>query len=361
MLFKVNGNSRFDSDKARWLAVKRKDPTADGCFVYAVSTTGVYCRPNCAAKLAKRAHVLFFQSAKDAEHAGFRACKRCRPNSQSPRQQEAARMAKACEILERQDEEISISRLAVQTGMALPQFSHRFKAVIGVSPKQYATSQRAKRIRARLRQSSTITHAIYEAGYNSSARFYDTSQTFLGMKPSTYKRGGAGELIRYSVSKCPLGYLLVAATDKGVCSIILGDVPEPMVQDLQSQFPKANLERGGKVFSEWIKQVVRFINEPAKGLGLPLDVRGTAFQQRVWTALSKIPIGTTKSYTQIASEIGAPKSIRAVARAIASNRLALAIPCHRVIRASGDLCGFRWGVKRKQKLLESEKVKIPKT
>jgi AraC family transcriptional regulator of adaptative response/methylated-DNA-[protein]-cysteine methyltransferase len=269
-------------------------------------------------------------------------------------------MAQSCKILETSVEDFPISALAAKAGMSLPQFSRRFKAMIGLSPKEYATAERRKRVRSHLRRNTNVTNAIYDSGFNSNGRFYDTSTQLLGMKPLAYKNEGTGEQIRYAVARCPLGYLLVAATSKGVCSIILGDKPEPMVADLQSQFPKARLAPGGKAFADWIRQVLRFIKEPVSGLKLPLDIRGTAFQQRVWKALSNIPVGTTKTYSQIASEIHAPKSARAVAGAIASNKLAMAIPCHRVIRSSGELCGFRWGVKRKQKLLELEKVKIAK-
>ena len=328
----------FDSDAQRWDAVRHRDPRADGAFFYSVRTTGVYCRPTCAARLARRENVAFHATCADAERAGFRPCKRCRPNEAPLAQRQADAVANA----------VGISRYHL----------HRvFKAITGVTPKAYADAHRANRVRAELPKRATVTDAIYEAGFNSNGRFYERSAQTLGMQPRDYRAGGSGASIRFAVGQCSLGSILVAATERGVCAITLGDDPDALLRDLQDRFPSARLTGGDAPFERWVAKVVGFVEAPRLGLDLPLDVRGTAFQQRVWRALREIPAGSTASYAEIATKLGEPKAVRAVAQACAANALAVAIPCHRVVRKDGALSGYRWGVERKRELLKRELAK----
>jgi AraC family transcriptional regulator, regulatory protein of adaptative response / methylated-DNA-[protein]-cysteine methyltransferase len=346
----------FSSDEARWEAVVRRDRAADGAFYYAVQTTGVYCRPSCAARLARRAHVRFHTTCAEAEQAGFRPCKRCRPNEPGLAEQHAAAVAKACRLIEAAADMPNLDALAEAAGMSRFHFHRTFKTITGVTPKAYAAAHRAQRVRDELSRSDTVTEAIYGAGFNSNGRFYATSSEVLGMTPTDFRSGGHGTSMRFAVGECSLGSILVAATDKGVCAILLGDDPDALVRDLQDRFPKARLIGGDADFEQLVAKVVGFIEAPALGLDLPLDVRGTAFQQRVWQALRAIPSGATASYTEIAERIGAPQAVRAVAQACASNALAIAIPCHRVVRKDGALAGYHWGIERKRALLEREAV-----
>jgi len=344
----------FSIDDERWDAVVRRDASADGVFYYSVRTTGVYCRPSCAARLARRENVRFHLTCDDAEQAGFRACKRCRPNAPALAEQWAAAVAKACRLIETSDESLNLEALADAAGMSRFHFHRVFKSITGVTPKAYAAAHRAQKIRDQLVQRGTVTEAIYGAGFNSNGRFYATSAQVLGMSPTRFRSGGEGEAIRFAVGECSLGSILVAATDKGVCGILLDDDPEALVRDLQDRFPRAELIGGDQRFEELVAKVVGLVEAPALGLDLPLDVRGTAFQQRVWQALREIPAGSTVSYAEIAARIGSPKAVRAVAQACASNAIAVAIPCHRVVRNDGALSGYRWGVERKRVLLERE-------
>jgi AraC family transcriptional regulator, regulatory protein of adaptative response / methylated-DNA-[protein]-cysteine methyltransferase len=344
----------FSTDEERWDAVVRRDPSADGVFYYSVRTTGVYCRPSCAARLARRENVRFHLDCQDAEQAGFRACKRCRPNAPALAEQWAAAVAKACRLIETSDESLNLEALADAAGMSRFHFHRVFKSITGVTPKAYAAAHRAQKIRDQLVQRGTVTEAIYGAGFNSNGRFYATSAQVLGMSPTRFRSGGEGEAIRFAVGECSLGSILVAATDKGVCAILLDDDPEALVRDLQDRFPRAELIGGDQRFEELVAKVVGLVEAPALGLDLPLDVRGTAFQQRVWQALREIPAGSTVSYAEIAARIGSPKAVRAVAQACASNAIAVAIPCHRVVRNDGALSGYQWGVERKRVLLERE-------
>jgi len=346
----------FANDEARWEAVVRRDRTADGAFYYSVRTTGVYCRPSCAARLARREHVRFHATCEEAEQAGFRPCKRCRPHEPALAAQHAAAMAKACRLIEATEDMPNLDALAEAAGMSRFHFHRIFKTITGVTPKAYAAAHRAQRVRDALSRSDTVTEAIYSAGFNSNARFYATSSEVLGMTPTNFRSGGHGASIRFAVGECSLGSILVAATDRGVCAIMLGDDPDALVRDLQDRFPKARLIGGDTDFEQLVAKVVGFVEAPALGLDLPLDVQGTAFQQRVWQALRAIPSGATASYTEIAERIGAPQAVRAVAQACASNALAVAIPCHRVVRRDGALAGYRWGVERKRALLEREAV-----
>jgi len=345
---------KFASDHERWNAVIRRDPNADGVFYYSVKTTGVYCRPSCMARRAHRENVQFHNSWEAAERAGFRACKRCQPNGPTSFQQYAAKVAAACRIIEAAEELPSLDALARAAAMGRFHFHRVFTKITGLTPKAYATAQRAERMRKTLPNRDTVTEAIYEAGFNSNSRFYAASLQMLGMTPKNFRRGGSGEVIRFAVGECSLGSILVAASVKGVCAISLGDDPNQLACDLQDRFSKARLIGGDKEFERMVAQVVSFVEAPKVGLDLPLDVRGTVFQRRVWKALCEIPSGTTATYTKIANRIGLPKAVRAVAGACAANAIAVAIPCHRVRRTDGRLSGYRWGVERKQALLERE-------
>lgn len=349
-----NNPPTFSSDEDRWAAVLRRDRNADGVFYYSVQTTGVYCRPACAARLARRENVRFHATCKEAERAGFRPCKRCRPNEPALAEQRAAAVAKACHLIETAADLPNLDALAEAAGMSRFHFHRVFKTITGVTPKAYAAAHRAQRVRDELSRSETVTDAIYDAGFNSSGRFYETSSQVLGMTPTNFRSGGTGTSIRFAVGECSLGSILVAATEKGICSILLGDDPDALARDLQDRFPEAQLIGGDAEFEQWVASVVGFVERPALGLDLPLDIQGTAFQQRVWQALREIPAGSTASYATIAERIGSPKAVRAVAQACASNAIAVAIPCHRVVRNNGVLSGYRWGVERKRALLDRE-------
>lgn len=336
----------------RWAAVLARDPKAE--FYYAVKTTGVYCRPSCSARLARPENVRFFLNCEDAEKAGFRPCKRCKPDQVSLAHRNAEKISSICRLLEDEAATPSLPSLAEAAGMSAWHFHRVFKAVTGLTPKAYASAHRAKLIRKSLNGGGTVTDAIYEAGYNSSSRFYEVSNEMLGMTPSAYRAGGARTDIRFAVGECSLGSILVAQSDRGICAILLGTDPDSLVRQLEDQFPKANLIGADAEFEGLVARVVGFVEQPSLGLELPLDVRGTAFQQRVWQALRAIPAGTTVSYTDLARRIGAPTAARAVAQACGANTLAVAIPCHRVVRSDGALSGYRWGVERKRALLERE-------
>jgi AraC family transcriptional regulator of adaptative response/methylated-DNA-[protein]-cysteine methyltransferase len=336
----------------RWASVVARDLQAR--FYYSVKTTGVYCRPSCAARLPKPENVQFHATCKEAEKAGFRPCKRCKPNQASPVEQHAEKIASACRLIESSEAPPSLELLAQHVGLSTYHFHRLFKAATGLTPKGYAAAHRANLVRKSLSKSDTVTGAIYDAGYNSNSRFYETSNQVLGMTPSNYRAGGARTDIRFAVGECSLGSILVAQSDRGICAILLGDDPDALARDLQDQFPKANLIGGDAAFERLVAKVVGFVEEPALGLDLPLDVRGTAFQQRVWKSLRKLPAGSTASYRDVAKRIGSPNSVRAVAQACAANVLAVAIPCHRVVRNDGALSGYRWGVERKRALLEKE-------
>lgn len=344
-------------DSQRWAAVVRRDPAADGRFYYSVSTTGVFCRPTCPSRLARRENVHFHATCDDAERAGYRACKRCKPDQPSLAKQHAAMVARACQLIESADAMPNLEDLSRTAGMSRYHFHRIFKAIAGMTPGAYAAAHRGERIREKLGDSETVTAAIYDAGFNSSGRFYATSNQVLGMTPTSFRSGGVDVDIRFAIGRCSLGAILVAATGKGVCAILLDDDPDFLLRDLQDRFPRANLLGGDKDFERMVAQVVGFIDAPALGLDLPLDIRGTVFQQRIWQALREIPPGSTISYTELARRIGAPKAVRAVAQACAANAIAVAIPCHRVVRSDGALSGYRWGVDRKRMLLQREAKK----
>ena len=336
----------------RWAQVLARDK--DAGFFYSVRTTRVYCRPSCGARLARPENVQFHQTWADAERAGFRPCKRCKPNQPSLHEQNAVKIAKVCRRIERAEQTPSLEQLAAYAGMSRFHFHRIFKTVTGLTPNEYAAARRTNRLRATLERSETVTDAIYDAGFNASSRFYENSNAVLGMTPSAFRAGGADTDILFAIGECSLGSILVAQTEKGVCSILIGDDPAKLLQDLQDQFPNATLVGNESGFEDLVAKVVGLVERPGAAFDLPLDIRGTAFQQRVWKALQQIPLGSTATYTDIARQIGMPKAVRAVAQACGANSLAVAIPCHRVIRNDGSLSGYRWGVERKRVLLERE-------
>ncbi|MBV7454908.1 bifunctional DNA-binding transcriptional regulator/O6-methylguanine-DNA methyltransferase Ada [Acidovorax sp. sif1233] len=339
----------------RWAAVVARSAAADGSFWYSVQTTGVYCRPSCAARTPRPENVRFHASCDEAEAAGFRPCQRCKPRQPSALAHHAELVTQACRIIEA-EEATTLDALAARVGLSSSHLHRVFKQATGLTPKAYAAARREQRVRSALKQQPTasVTDAIYGAGYQSSSRFYEKSAQVLGMTPTRYRAGGAAQRIRFAVGQCSLGAILVAHSGQGLCAILLGDDPEALVHDLQDRFAQAQLVGGDAQFESLVAQVVGFVESPGLGLDLPLDVRGTAFQQRVWQALRAIPPGQTASYADIARRIGAPTATRAVAQACGANTLAVAIPCHRVVRSDGALSGYRWGVERKRALLDRE-------
>jgi AraC family transcriptional regulator of adaptative response/methylated-DNA-[protein]-cysteine methyltransferase len=340
----------------RWQAVRDRDAAQDGRFVYAVRTTGIYCRPGCPSRLPKPGNVEFFDEIAAAEAAGYRPCQRCKPKGASLAARQAELVAEACRAIEAAEEEVpTLDQLAARAGLSPFHFHRIFKAVTGLTPKDYASAHRAKRMREELAEAESVTDALYGAGFNSSGRFYAAADRLLGMKPAAYRKGGAAAEIRFALGQCSLGAILVAQSERGICAILLGDDPEALLRDLEDRFPNAALIGGDSGFEELVAKVVGFVEAPGLGLDLPLDLRGTAFQERVWQALRDIPAGRTVSYSELAAAIGAPGAVRAVAGACAANKIAVAIPCHRVVRNDGALSGYRWGVERKRVLLEREK------
>ncbi len=338
----------------RWSAVVARDHAAEGTFFYSVKTTGIYCRPSCPSRPARPENVQFHLTAANAERAGFRPCKRCKPDQPQMTDQHTTLVTKLCRFIEKAEQTPSLHELAKYAGLSTYHLHRIFKSVIGVTPKAYAAAHRASRVHTELKRSHTVTEAIYDAGYNSNGHFYEKSNQILGMTPTNYRSGGSNTEIRFAIGQCSLGAILVAASKRGVCAILLGDEPDALVRDLQDRFPHAILVGSNAEFEQLVAKVVGFVEAPGMGLDLPLDVRGTAFQQRVWQALQEIPAGKTASYTDIAQRIGAPKAVRAVAGACAANALAVAIPCHRVVRIDGGLSGYRWGIERKRALLDRE-------
>ena len=339
----------------RWLSVVARDRKADGKFFYSVKTTGVYCRPSCGARLPNPKNVRFHLTHRVAEKAGFRPCKRCKPDQQPLEERHATMVAEVCRLIDSADEIPLLADLAKRVGLSAYHFHRVFKKISGVTPRGYAVARRRQRVRTELMRTETVTAAFYGAGFGSGGRFYANSNEMLGMAPTNYRAGGTSMQIHFAVGECSLGSILVARSPIGVCAILLGDDPDVLVRDLQERFAQATLIGGDAGFEKIVAKVVGLVESPELGLDLPLDMRGTAFQQRVWRALQEIPAGETASYTEIAERIGSPKSIRAVAQACGANPLAVAIPCHRVVRNDGALSGYRWGVERKRALLCRER------
>ena len=347
-----------NTDDLRWAAVSARDASQDGQFWYGVLSTGVYCRPSCAARVKRRENVRFFSDQASAAKAGFRPCLRCKPDGASLAERRAALIARACRQIEAAESPPSLEFLAAEAGLSPFHFHRLFKQATGVTPKAYADAFRAEKVRAELSGGASVTSALYDAGFNASSRFYEAADRILGMRPSAYRDGGKGVEIRFAVAETNLGPLLVAATEIGVCAIQFGDDAQTLVEALQDRFPRAKLIGADAAFEATVAQVVGYVERPRQDLSLPLDVAGTAFQERVWQALSAIPRGKTASYADVAAAIGQPSAVRAVAQACAANPTALAIPCHRVVRTDGSLSGYRWGVERKAALLRREAVEV---
>jgi AraC family transcriptional regulator of adaptative response/methylated-DNA-[protein]-cysteine methyltransferase len=342
------------ADDPRWNRVVARDRAADGHFWYSVATTGIYCRPSCPSRTANPKNVQLHETLAAAKATGFRPCKRCNPDGHSIDDENAALVARACRLIEESEEEPSLTDLAEKVGRSASYFHRVFRSTTGLTPKDYASAHRAAKVRQGLENGQSVTEAIYDAGFNSSGRFYEKSTTILGMTPTQYRAGGANEEIKFAVGQCSLGAILVASSTKGVASILLGNDPDELIRSLQDRFPNARLIGADRDYEALVARVVGFVEAPHLGLDLPLDVRGTAFQQRVWQALQEVPVGQTVSYSEIARRIGAPKAVRAVAGACANNDLAVAIPCHRVVRYDGSISGYAWGVERKRMLLDRE-------
>ena len=343
------------ADDALYQALLRRDAAADGLFVYSVRSTGIYCRPSCGARLPRPENVRFHESCADAESQGFRACKRCRPRETSLAARQSATIAQICRLVDIADEPPSLEAMAAQANLSPFHFHRLFRKITGVTPKAYVAAARAGRAREALTGRASVTEALYAGGFQSAGRFYAASGKILGMKPKNFQRRGAGEAIRFAIGETSLGCVLVAATEKGVCAVLLGDEPEALLHDLERRFANAQLIGADSSFEHATAKIIASVEDPRLGLELPLDIRGTLLQLRVWNALSEIPPGSTATYSEIAAKIGAPNGSRAVAAACAANAIAIAIPCHRVVRKGGDLSGYRWGIERKRTLLARER------
>ncbi len=340
--------------ETRWKTLENRDKSTGGSFVYGVLTTGIYCRPGCPSRLPRRENIRFFASGGEAERAGFRPCKRCQPDRAPLEERQAEAISKACSLIDAADGKPDFDEIAHAAGMSRHHFHRVFKQTVGLTPGAYLSALRKRRALDELGAGATVTAAIYGAGYGSSSRFYENCAPQLGLKPGKIAKGGVGEIIRFAVGECFLGSILVAATDQGICAIELGDTPEQLLEGFQDRFPNAEIRGGDAEFERIVAQVISLVEEPKRACDLPLHVRGTAFQQRVWEILRRIPLGETRTYAQVAAEADCPRAVRAVANACASNKLAVAIPCHRVVRTGGSLSGYRWGVRRKAALLKRE-------
>ena len=357
-LMKEQMNLLPATDESQWQAVLAKDSRFDGQFVFAVSSTGIYCRPSCGSRRPRREHVSFFQLPEAAEQAGFRACLRCHPRDASLLDPQVEMARKVCRMIDENDSEpLTLEKLSARIGVSSFHLQRTFKNVMGISPSQYAEAGRIGKFKQGVRGGESVTDAIYTAGFGSSSRLYEGAGSKLGMTPATYGKGGRGAIINYAIVKCSLGDLLVAATHKGVCSVTLGDSDSALESDLKKEFPEAEIHRGDEELSLAIQTIVDHLEGKTPHIDLPLDLQATAFQRQVWEQLRAIPCGQTYSYSEVAKAIGRQKSVRAVARACATNPVALVIPCHRVIREDKSLGGYRWGLERKKKLLADERTR----
>jgi AraC family transcriptional regulator, regulatory protein of adaptative response / methylated-DNA-[protein]-cysteine methyltransferase len=335
-----------------WKAVQNNDAKFNGAFVYAVNSTKIYCKPSCASKLPKRENVRFFDDLSDAETNGFRACLRCQPKNEATNLQTKI-VLRACEILE-SEEQIALEDLSAELNLSAAHLQKIFKEIIGVSPKKYAEAKRLEKFKTEVQKGSDVTNAMYEAGFNSSSRLYENVSEKLGMTPKTYAKGGKNMKINYTITDCNLGKLLVARTEKGVCAVTFGDDAETLTANLFNEYLNAEIAENNANLKDYVEAILANLKGTNKTLDLPMDLQATAFQMRVWDILRKIPYGETVSYQQVAETLGNKNAVRAVATACASNRVALGIPCHRVVRSNGELSGYRWGIERKKQLLEQE-------
>jgi AraC family transcriptional regulator, regulatory protein of adaptative response / methylated-DNA-[protein]-cysteine methyltransferase len=341
-------------DARRWQAVTARDSALDGAFVFAVSSTGIFCRPSCPSKRPRRENVSFFERAREAEQAGYRACLRCRPKAVDGNPQ-AALVRSVCRYIEQNIEDrLTLGHLASEFRRSPFHLQRTFKAVLGISPKAYMDAVRLRQVKHNLQSGHSVTTSLYAAGYGSSSRLYERTAGQLGMTPEKYRRGAVAAVVRYTIADSPLGRMLIAATDKGICAIQFADSDQELQQGLMREFPFATRRRDDEAMSDWHEKLARLIGGEETHPSLPLDIRATAFQRRVWEALQRIPRGETRSYSAVAKKIGMPKATRAVARACATNPVAVAIPCHRVVREDGELGGYRWGIERKEQLLAME-------
>jgi AraC family transcriptional regulator, regulatory protein of adaptative response / methylated-DNA-[protein]-cysteine methyltransferase len=356
--------NKRQSDDRRWMAVLMHDRSQDGEFVYAVRSTGVYCRPSCRSRRPDRGQVTFFALPDAAEQAGFRACKRCQPRTVALHNPLGRLVAGVCSQIEKEilNEEgdgsagnLKLAALSAGAGISPHQLQRAFRSLMGITPRQYADAQRMKRLKSQLKKGEDVTTALYDAGFGSSSRLYERAPSQLGMTPATYRQGGLGMEIQYTVTSTPLGRMLVGATSKGISALYLGDSDTKLEAALRKEYPKAEIHKGQNGLEGWVRKIVAHLKGQEPDLDLPTDVQATAFQRRVWEELRRIPYGTTKTYSQVARSIGRPKAVRAVARACATNPTSVVVPCHRVVRQSGNLAGYRWGLERKQSLLEMEK------
>ena len=348
----------------RWRAVQSRDARFDGAFVYAVRSTGIYCRPSCPSRRPRPAQVVFFSAPDAAEREGFRPCRRCHPREISPRNPKAELIQRICRFIEMQiaaqpDGAITLAELGAEMGKSPFHLARTFKRVMGVSPRNYADALRMRRLKSQLQKGDDVTTAMYDAGYGSSSRLYERAPVHLGMTPNTYRRGGEGMSISYTITDSPLGRVLVAKTEKGVSAVYLGNSDEPLESALAREYPHAEIHRDRNGMHQWVKMLVKHLRGQEPHLDLPLDVQTTAFKRRVWEELQRIPYGSTRTYKEVARAIGRPKAIRAVASACATNPVSIVVPCHRVVRGDGDLAGYRWGLDRKKALLEHEAASKP--
>jgi AraC family transcriptional regulator, regulatory protein of adaptative response / methylated-DNA-[protein]-cysteine methyltransferase len=349
---KVNGRIPGTAAEQFWQAVLQRDRRADGSFVFAVRSTHIYCRPSCPARRPLRQNALFFKSPQEAENRGFRACRRCRPKEVASA---STLVSKAAELLANSSEEnVRLESIAVQIHSSPEKLRRAFRAMTGLSPREFSEAARMKQFKKLLREGQSISEALYACGFGSPSRIYEKTNSHLGMTPAEYKKGAPGMNMEYSITKTTLGHVLVAATERGISAIYLGENDKRLVSELRAEYPKAELKQNSESHGDWMKEICKRIDGATPSVELPLDVQATAFQRRVWNELQKIPLGTTRTYTQVAHALGKPKSVRAVARACATNPVSIVVPCHRVIRADGQLAGYRWGLKRKQELLERE-------
>jgi AraC family transcriptional regulator of adaptative response/methylated-DNA-[protein]-cysteine methyltransferase len=348
---------------ARMRALQSRDRAADGVFVYGVRSTGIYCRPSCPSRKPKPEQVVFFPLPEAAEQNGFRECRRCRPrtvNLRDPRTQAVAKVCREIEsrLSEANETPVTLSALSAPIGMSPHQLERAFRSVMGITPRQYADAQRMRRLKSQLKKGDNVTTALYDAGFGSSSRLYERAPSQLGMTPATYRQGGAGMRVNYTTVDSPLGRLLVAATDRGISALYLGESDAKLESALQKEYPRAEIRRDRNGMEGWVTKILAHLRGREPNLDLPTDVQATAFQRRVWEELRRIPYGTTRTYSQVARAIGQPAAIRAVARACATNPVSVVVPCHRVVRGDGSLAGYRWGVERKRALLEHESAAV---
>jgi AraC family transcriptional regulator of adaptative response/methylated-DNA-[protein]-cysteine methyltransferase len=352
----------IESEAARREAVARRDARFDGAFVFGVRSTRIYCRPSCPARRPRSDRIIFFDGPEAAERGGFRACRRCHPSQVAGGARNAGEhVARLCReidraMIERPEERITLAALAARSGMGTSQLERIFRKHLGVTPRQYVDARRLRELKSRLRNGASVTEALYDAGYGSSSRLYERAPVQLGMTPLDYRRGGENMEIRYTVTPCPLGLVLVAATERGISALYLGDSKRKLEGELRREFPRATIAEDRKGLGRWVEAVVEHLRGKQPKLDLPLDLQATAFERRVWEELRKIPYGATRTYTEIARAIGKPRAVRAVARACAMNPASIVIPCHRVVRSDGQLAGYRWGLDRKRALLKKEKA-----